>query len=61
MHLHQLRVRLRLPGKAGEEETVEVGDALVSVDMINPTRALPLVGYMCPNLRCAQYVITPEV
>jgi hypothetical protein len=61
MHLHELRVRVQLPGKDGEKaEVIETRHGLVSVDVVNPTRAIPLVGYMCPNLRCGMYVITPE-
>jgi len=62
MRLHQLRVRLQLPAQEGGKAVeVEQGDALFTVDVLNPTRALPLVAYMCPNLRCGEYLITPEV
>ncbi len=61
MHPHQLRIRLELPGEDPEEPVaLERADALVSVDLMNPTRALPLEGYMCPSLRCGTYVIGPR-
>ena len=61
MHLHAIRVRLQLPrSNGGESETIELQDALCTVDLMNPARSVKLVGYMCPSLRCGRYVITPE-
>ena len=61
MRPQELIIRLELPHKEGEAAaTLEAANAIVARDLAGHGRGMPLMGYLCPSLRCGTFVIRPE-